>query len=73
MNSPKNLAIINLSKGLMFKFFSVLDKWIPSSSHTRGKLSSTSPTICKEWIKCENVKIHRKHFFGAKGQLHKNG
>lgn len=45
--SPRNLAMTNLSRGLMFIFLSSLVRCIPSSSHREGKFSSTSPTTCK--------------------------
>ena len=43
---PKNLAQINLRRGRMFSFLSSLFRLIPSSSQTRGRHSSTSPTTC---------------------------
>ena len=46
VKSPKNLLQMILMSGRMLSFFSWLVSEIPSSSHTRGRLSSTSPTIC---------------------------
>ena len=44
--SPRNLDSTSLSSGLIFILFSSLVRCIPSSSHTIGKHSSTSPTTC---------------------------
>lgn len=55
VNSPKNFLQTSRSKGLMFNFSSSFVKWIPSWSNVRGRVVSTSPTTCTDYINCFNT------------------
>ncbi len=71
VNSPKKRLQTRRSRGLMLSFNSSLVRWMPSSSNTRGRDVSTSPTtyrhttviqpacltayVCRVFLTCERI------------------
>lgn len=71
VNSPKKRLQTRRSRGLMLSFNSSLVRWMPSSSNTRGRDVSTSPTtyrhstviqpacltayVCSVFLTCERI------------------